>query len=329
MYRVKVLKIWPSRKFLYFTDLFHRSNMAKSTVKADPVQEASEISQEANQEEVNIESTESPVDPAIHAAASPSHDSPTDGSENQEEPTESGVEVYDEENPLSPLEGENSTEETVWVPTWDEDSQAYYWWNTVTNETTWDNPYPEGEGNPENAEDAQEYYEGPEQYASQGYYDPGYADNHYEAEQAGSNPLDAVLSKIDTEVRGQLDNTTDTERPFQSYNELFDPSESIQQQHISAYQSVAHFNARTGKFTSSMEADRLNPEYMSLESRAKRQMQYYFDVDAYQEQRNRERQSMVAGQKRPLSKKEIEKFKRQKQEKKERRKREWLSKDYD
>jgi hypothetical protein len=37
----------------------------------------------------------------------------------------------------------------------------------------------------------------------------------------------------------------------------------------------------------------------------------------------------AAGKKRPLSKKEVEKFKRQKQEKKEKRKRDWLSKDYD
>ncbi|KAG2176482.1 hypothetical protein INT43_005722 [Umbelopsis isabellina] len=307
--------------------------MAKSTVKADLNQEAPEIPQRTNQEETDIESTENPVDLDSDKVASSSHASPTSASENPEERNddggENGEESYEVEGPHPPLEGENVTEETAWVPTWDEASQAYYWWNTMTNETTWDNPYPEGEGNPENAEDAQAYSEDPQYYANQGYYDPGYADNQYETGPAGSNPLDAVLSKIDTEVRGQLDKTTETERPFQSYNELFGPSETIQQQPTSAYESVAHFNSRTGKFTSSLEADRLNPEYMSLESRAKRQMQYYFDVDAYQEQRNRERQSNVAGQKRPLTKKEIEKFKRQKQEKKEKRKREWLSKDYD
>ncbi|KAJ2959806.1 hypothetical protein NQZ79_g4737 [Umbelopsis isabellina] len=307
--------------------------MAKSTVKADLDQDAPEISQKPSQEEDIIENTENRADLDNDEVASPSHASPAGATENPEERSENdsknGEESHGEGEPHPPLEGEDVTEETAWVPTWDEDSQAYYWWNTITNETTWDNPYPEGEGNPENAEDAQAYYEGPEYYANQGYYDPGYADNQYDAGPAGSNPLDAVLSKIDTEVRGQLDKTTETERPFHSYNELFDPSESIQQQPTSAYQSVAHFNSRTGKFTSSMEADRLNPEYMSLESRAKRQMQYYFDVDAYQEQRNRERQSNVAGQKRPLTKKEIEKFKRQKQEKKEKRKREWLSKDYD
>lgn len=212
-------------------------------------------------------------------------------------------------------------EEQSWVPTWDEESQAYYWWNTVTNETTWDNPYPDlvqeqaqEDGNVEG------HYE-----ENQGYYYPGYADS-YPTE---NNPLDAVLNKIDTEVRTQLDNTTEVSRPFQTYNELFDPSETSSRAAVDSYNSVAHFNSRTGKFTSSKEADTYNPDYMSLESRAKRQMQFYFDVDAYQEQVNRERMANPAGKKRPLSKHEVERFKRQKQEKKEKRKRDWLSKDHD
>jgi hypothetical protein len=212
-------------------------------------------------------------------------------------------------------------EEQSWVPTWDEESQAYYWWNTVTNETTWDNPYPDlaQDQTPEDG-NVEGYYE-----ENQGYYYPGYADS-YPTE---SNPLDAVLNKIDTEVRTHLDNTTETSRPFQSYSELFDPSEATSQAATDSYNSVAHFNSRTGKFTSSKEVDTYNPDYMSLESRAKRQMQFYFDVDAYQEQINRERLANPAGKKRPLTKQEVEKFKRQKHEKKEKRKRDWLSKDHD
>lgn len=226
-----------------------------------------------------------------------------------------------EESKSTDEAGDQPPEEQSWVPTWDEESQAYYWWNTVTNETTWDNPYPDlaQEQTPENG-NVEGYYE-----ENQGYYYPGYADS-YPTE---GNPLDAVLNKIDTEVRTQLDNTTEESRPFQSYNELFDPSEASSQAAMDSYNSVAHFNSRTGKFTSSKEADTYNPDYMSLESRAKRQMQFYFDVDAYQEQINRERMANPAGKKRPLSKQEVEKFKRQKQEKKEKRKRDWLSKDHD
>ncbi|KAI8580370.1 hypothetical protein K450DRAFT_238186 [Umbelopsis ramanniana AG] len=226
-----------------------------------------------------------------------------------------------EEPVLTAETADQPPEEQSWVPTWDEESQAYYWWNTVTNETTWDNPYPDlaQDQAPEDG-NAEGYYE-----ENQGYYYPGYADS-YPTE---SNPLDAVLNKIDTEVRTQLDNTTETSRPFQSYNELFDPSEATSQAAMDSYNSVAHFNSRTGKFTSSKEADTYNPDYMSLESRAKRQMQFYFDVDAYQEQINRERLANPAGKKRPLTKQEVEKFKRQKQEKKEKRKRDWLSKDHD
>ncbi|KAH8555056.1 hypothetical protein BGW37DRAFT_436911 [Umbelopsis sp. PMI_123] len=243
--------------------------------------------------------------------------------ENQDEESNS-VEIQksnDQDSNQVGDDAEQPPEEQAWVPTWDEESQAYYWWNTVTNETTWDNPYPEfAQDQAPEDDNAQGYYE-----ENQGYYYPGYADS-YPTE---NNPLDAVLNKIDTEVRTQLDNTSDTSRPFRSYNELFDPSEATAQASAHSYNSVAHFNSRTGKFTSSKEADMYNPEYMSLENRAKRQMQFYFDVDAYQEQVNRERLANPAGKKRPLSKQEVEKFKRQKQEKKEKRKRDWLSKDHD
>ncbi|GAB5587509.1 hypothetical protein Unana1_02409 [Umbelopsis nana] len=263
-----------------------------------------------------------PSDPVDQQhAESSNHDNASNDSQDEDQSDTEVVATAEERpenyNVESNQQDAQATEESAWVPTWDEESQAYYWWNTITNETTWDNPYPD-QGQDQEGEEEQAYYDQS--------YQGGYYYGNYEQP---SNPLDAVLSKIDTEVRSQLDNTTDTSKPFQSYNELFDPAEVVPQEPVNSYDSVAHFNARTGKFTSSKEADRLNPEYMSLESRAKRQMQYYFDVDAYQEQRNRERMANAAGAKRPLSKKEVERFKRQKQEKKEKRKREWLSKDHD
>ncbi|KAI7886708.1 hypothetical protein K492DRAFT_202979 [Lichtheimia hyalospora FSU 10163] len=93
-----------------------------------------------------------------------------------------------------------------------------------------------------------------------------------------------------------------------------------------SYTYQAYFNKRTGKFQLASDVDRLNPERMSIENRAKRQMQYYFDVDAYTEQRNRERAAGVPYKvtKRHLTKKDIERFKKAKHEKKMKRAREWL-----
>ncbi|KAI9259297.1 hypothetical protein BY458DRAFT_517401 [Sporodiniella umbellata] len=89
------------------------------------------------------------------------------------------------------------------------------------------------------------------------------------------------------------------------------------------YTSQAHFNSRTGRFTTQEDASRLNPESMSIENRATRQMQFYFDVDAYTEQRNKQK-LMDQGIKRKLTRKEVEYFKKMKQEKKNKRAREWL-----
>ncbi|CAO3666627.1 unnamed protein product [Rhizopus microsporus] len=179
---------------------------------------------------------------------------------------------------------------SVWTPVWDDNAKAYYWWNTSTNETTWVNPNVTAEN--------QEYQS---------------ADN--------SNFL------LDPETRKNLEageELTEEEKlqsymqASQAYTGQYYPS-----QDYSMYTSQAFFNARTGRFTTAEDANRLNPENLSIENRATRQMQFYFDVDAYTEQRNRQRM-MEKGTKRKLTRKEIEYFKKMKQEKKNKRAREWL-----
>ncbi|ORY95320.1 hypothetical protein BCR43DRAFT_492793 [Syncephalastrum racemosum] len=150
-----------------------------------------------------------------------------------------------------------------WAAAWNEQYQTYYWWNTVTQETTWENPYETGR---------------------------------------------AVAPLPPSEGESPAPQEAATS--------------DIAQQQTYAYQ--AYFNTRTGKFQAASDVDRLNPERMSIENRAKRQMQYYFDVDAYTEQRNQERMAAQAGQKRPLTKRDIERFKKAKHEKKMKRAREWL-----
>ncbi|KAG0180500.1 hypothetical protein DFQ28_002166 [Apophysomyces sp. BC1034] len=192
-----------------------------------------------------------------------------------------------------------------WTAEWDANSQAYYWWNTVTYETTWDNPIKD------NNTSAQAY-----DYSSY-YY--GYQQQEQPTATTSSNQIDSLLDKIDTQVRPTLDGASSAGQEQVPYETYF-----AQQAQADPYKFQAYFNTKTGKFQTSSEVDRLNPERMSIENRAKRQMQYYFDVDGYMEQRNREK-ALGIGQKRPqLTKKDIERFKKQKHEKKMRRAREWL-----
>ncbi|KAI8367070.1 hypothetical protein BD560DRAFT_400017 [Blakeslea trispora] len=174
---------------------------------------------------------------------------------------------------------EQEEKPSQWTPVWDDNAQAYYWWNTETNETTWHNPHEE-------------------------------------------NPLDFLLDRIDNEVKKKLDQPTDQHTKQQKEEDL-----ETNYGYYDMYTSQAHFNARTGRFTTQADVERLNPENLTIESRATRQMQNYFDVDLYTEQRNQERMLVQSGRvpkRKPLTRKEVEYFKRMKKEKKSKRAREWL-----
>lgn len=185
-----------------------------------------------------------------------------------------------------------ATAENAWTTAWDEASQAYYWWNMVTYETTWDNPY-EKKATASTTTSAE-----------------GGSPQTSAAAAAAASPAESQTSETSPRQASVYAHTSQYPYQFGANGE--------------PYVFQAYFNTRTGKFQTANEVDRFNPERLSIENRAKRQMQYYFDVDAYMEERNREKQSGMAGQKRRLTKKDIERFKQAKQEKKMRRAREWL-----
>ncbi|KAI7895664.1 uncharacterized protein EV154DRAFT_494553 [Mucor mucedo] len=199
------------------------------------------------------------------------------------------------EGTQSPVETSKVSPETTWTAVWDERAQAYYWWNTETNETTWINPDT-----------------------------PAVQTTAVETTVEKSNPLDFLLDRIDTEVKRKLDGEVEpaagTTEQSQYYDQYFDQPET-------SYASTAHFNARTGRFTTQNDVERLNPENLTIESRAKRQMQFYFDVDTYTEERNQQRsftEDGRVGKKKQLTRKEVEYFKKMKKEKKSKKAREWL-----
>ena len=205
-------------------------------------------------------------------------------------------------------EEEEEVEQSKWTPVWDDNAQAYYWWNTETNETTWINP----------DAPAESYTEGKSTAAS--------------TATTSNNPLDFLLDRIDNVVKKKLDGQDQVDTPEQqdpyysstSYDQYYDPNSTTPTE---SYTSHAHFNARTGRFTTQADVNRLNPEMLSIESRATRQMQNYFDVDTYTEQRNAQIHMADSGRinkKKPLTRKEVEYFKKMKKEKKSKRAREWL-----
>ncbi|KAI8640941.1 hypothetical protein BD408DRAFT_330548, partial [Parasitella parasitica] len=169
------------------------------------------------------------------------------------------------ENKDASVEEKKETEVDLskWTPVWDDNAQAYYWWNTNTNETTWIDPSAPAEA---------------------------YTKESPSTTTASTNPLDFLLDRIDNVVKKKLDGQ-DENTPYPnnstyttaaSYDQYFDSNAGTNE----PYTSHAHFNARTGRFTTQADVNRLNPEMLSIEARATRQMQNYFDVDSYTEQRN-------------------------------------------
>jgi hypothetical protein len=203
-------------------------------------------------------------------------------------------------------EHDQSEASSLWTPVWDDNAQAYYWWHTETNETTWINP----------AEPIAE---------------TGATENSATAvtEAPANNPLDFLLDRIDNVVKKKLDGQEDqtvNEGYQEHYAQYYTNNDPYYQQE-ERYTAQAHFNARTGRFTTQADVDRLNPDHLSIHARAKRQMQNYFDVDSYTEQRNAQRNMIEEGRvnkKKPLTRKEVEYFKKMKKEKKSKRAREWL-----
>ncbi|KAI8082914.1 uncharacterized protein BX664DRAFT_339399 [Halteromyces radiatus] len=202
-------------------------------------------------------------------------------------------------------DGSNNTasEEDInaaWTEAWDDQSQAYYWWNTITYESSWENP---------NESTSTETTTQSQQVTTK-------------------NELDSVLDTIDTEVKAKLDGAEKSNNDQGMYDQYYQYNTSVPttSDHLGAtdpYRFQAFFNTKTGRFQTAGDVAQRNPEQYTIEARGRRQMEHYFDVDAYQASRNQERQQQQ-GKKRTLSKKEIERFKRAKKEKKANRMRGWL-----
>ncbi|KAF8541607.1 hypothetical protein BDD12DRAFT_731797 [Trichophaea hybrida] len=203
----------------------------------------------------------------------------------EEVPGEQG----DENPPLPPgPPPEESTEgDDGWTPLWDSTYGSYYFYNTITGETTWTNPrVPEATADLNVPATASNESTSPESATPQ--YDP-----------LQYNPA----------IHGDYD-------PTAPYAQVQEPVDDAAQ-----YTATAAFNRFTGKFQPS--SSRQVPEAHNDENKSRRQMEFYFDVDAAAN--SHDGKSLKAErQTKKLTKKELKQFKEKRRARKEEKRKAWL-----
>ncbi|RPB08430.1 hypothetical protein P167DRAFT_578255 [Morchella conica CCBAS932] len=217
-----------------------------------------------------------------------------DSSEEGEEP-EPPPEATSSQPPLPPEAPPTDPAAAVeedndgWQPIWDDTYQAYYFYNSHTNETTWTNPrVPEATTLP----------------ATAGV-----------VVQGGDPPL-------------PLEDEPD---PNLTYNPAihgdYDPTAPYAQvqnagaQGADEYVARGAFNRFTGKFQPA--ASRRVPENYNDENKSRRQMEFYFDVDAAASTHDG-RSLKAERQTRKLSRKEVREFQEKRKARKEEKRKAWL-----
>jgi hypothetical protein len=191
-----------------------------------------------------------------------------------------------------------------------------------------------------------DYFNNMQEYYYQYYY-PSYGYSEEAIPQANNadepveeaNPLDSLLDKIDTEIKVKLDGkskeisndnntSTSTDSSISSTEPVSNPplpsypppsSSSSITSLTPNYTASARFNVRTGRF---QKDPTLNPERFSADSKAVRQMSFFFNYEQYAEERGTKR--VKTDKEKKLSKKEVNLLRQKRKYKKEMKKRAWL-----
>jgi hypothetical protein len=185
-----------------------------------------------------------------------------------------------------------------WEPVWDDNAQAFYFYNRITKATQWENPRV-----PDAAEQP-----GP----------PGVT--NYDASAGTAQPPLPRSGGYDPAIHGDYDPNADYAKAYESPTGLDSAAPGVPgTDPADAYAATGTFNRFTGKW---QRAD-LNPENFTDEQKSKRQMNAFFDVDAAAN--SHDGKSLRAErQNKKLSKAELKAFKEKRREKKEEKRRAWL-----
>ncbi|KAI0372348.1 hypothetical protein BV20DRAFT_922319, partial [Pilatotrama ljubarskyi] len=182
----------------------------------------------------------------------------------------------------------------TWQAVWSPAHNAYYFYNSVTHETTWVNPLqrePNAEAGPSGASTAGSSSSATRQTSPGAPASaPSTAADIYAA--AVAQGIDPALAHLD-------------------------PSLLAGGTGPGAFTYTAKFNARTGAFA---RPDARDPTHLSEYERAKRMSEFYFDVNAWEREvemrKLQEAQEEESRKRKRPTKKDLERFKEQKRQKK-------------
>jgi hypothetical protein len=241
--------------------------------------------------------------PDATVESSKSTPAPSKAEEDQLNRSTDGAEtppLPEEQPPPLPTEAPpDQVEDDGWAPIWDDNAQAFYFYNRFTNVSQWENPrvpevaqlQPPGVGN----------------YDRLGAVDE-------------TKPVAPVAGGYDPAIHGDYDPNADYAKVYETSEVDHLPLEnSTSLDPSQTYTAAATFNRFTGKW----QAADLKPEKFNDENKSHRQMNAFFDVDAAANSHDgKSLKAERSGKK--LSKKELKAFKDKRREKKEEKRRAWL-----
>ncbi|MCJ1278239.1 hypothetical protein MMC21_006054 [Puttea exsequens] len=199
-----------------------------------------------------------------------------------------------------PLPAESSPDDG-WDAIWDDNVKAYYFYNRFTRQSQWTNPRV-----PEDPQPAAPGVGGHDRMDRA----PGTEDVSKQSQQRPHGGYDPA-------IHGDYD----PKAPYaQEPNELEDANANgVSSDPSAIYTATGVFNRFTGKW----QPHTINPENHNDESKSKRQMNAFFDVDAAANSHNgKSLKAERSGKK--LSKQELKAFKEKRKERKEEKRRAWL-----
>lgn len=216
--------------------------------------------------------------------------------QNHNDDNSTGPPLPQEAPPLPAEAPPPNAQDDGWAPVWDENAHAYYFFNRLTGASQWTNPRvpeaqpgPPGVGNYDRIPNRAPGTEDPPPPRPYGGYDPA--------------------------IHGDYDPTA----PYAQEAPIPEDPSAPPTDPTAVYTAAGAFNRFTGKW----QAASLTPENFNDESKSKRQMSAFFDVDAAANSHNgKSLKAERSGKK--LTKQELKAFKEKRKEKKEEKRRAWL-----
>lgn len=217
-------------------------------------------------------------------------------------PDEEVPPLPDEQPP--PLPKEQPTDDG-WEPVWDQNTQAFYFYNRFTQAMQWENPRVPQVGSTSSVTTAPPGLGAHDRIAGDGSTES--SDPSKRKARGGYNPA----------IHGDYDPNADYAQDAQASDDELTSHEVVDPNAANTVEGS--FNRFTGRW----QASTLTPENFNDENKSNRQMNSFFDVDAAANSHDG-RSLKAERQGKKLSKKEVKDFKQKRREKKEEKRRAWL-----